>query len=286
VIEWIGPQRPSHQPRLASLESLKANELVDSLPEFNQTRLRTLTECAYRYWMQYVRKEKTFRQDIRSGIGSKVHGALKAFYELPPNARTEPILLRLFAEAWGDAYPNHEERDRLLETAHTALHHAYEMNLDKEPLRMDTEVEVSAGFPMEEPRYKLTSQADRVDWYGEGEYCLVDYKWIGSPITEDQAASQPQTVLYYLTWTANMDGVPPRLISYQFLSAGQQCDVNPSTALFEDSIARISKIIQRAHRVLHVSEPPTATTNNYCFNCTLLGRCPATRDAPWPSAAK
>jgi RecB family exonuclease len=255
------------------------------LPEYTQTPLRKLRQCPLRYWYEYVKevnsdspkkRGKRDKQTIESTLGSLIHSTLKEFYKLPSESRELSDLIALFAKRWGKGYGSPDDREYWLGKAHDALQKAYELNAHLKPIKMETEGTRSTAFPFDNPRYRLKSTADRIDWYSDSEYCLVDYKWDERPLSEREAATDFQTVIYHITWTGDMGGVSPKLISYQYLSFGIQVDVVPSVSTMEPGIELLLQYIEKAEKTRSQIIEPEATRNEYCYNCKLYGKCPAT----------
>ena len=212
-----------------------------------------------RYWHEYVKGTRLDQQTVQSTIGSLIYLALKDFYKFPEESRKYGELVSLFAKRWGKGYGPHDEREYWLEKAHVALKNAYELNLNLKPHNMEMEIGKSIPFPFENPLYQLESTTDRIDWYSNSEYCLVDYKWDEKTLSEEEEAVDFQTVLYYITWTGYMKGIPPKLISYQFLTPGIQRDVAPTVTIMEAGIDRLFRYIERAENLKKQATEPEAT---------------------------
>ena len=246
-------------------------------PKYTQKSLRLLKQCQLRFWHQYVMHTDLDQQAVQSTIGSLIHATLKEFYRAPLVSRTKGNLFSLFTKRWGRGYGAQEDREFWFEKAHMALENVYQMNLNINPIKTDVEITKSVSFPFGDPSWQLQSTADRVDWYSNTEYRLIDYKWDEKPITEEDAAADFQTVIYYLTWIGDGNGVPPALISYQFLTPGMQVDVTPTVTTMEVGIERLIQYIEKAEYLKSKKEEPAATRNEYCYNCKLYGKCPATK---------
>jgi hypothetical protein len=247
------------------------------LPEYSQTQLRLLRQCPLRFWNEYVKDVRLDKQTVESTIGTLIHSALQAFYHLPATSRKEKDLFALFTKSWGKGYGPQDDREYWLQRALAALENAYNLNLQLNPLKIETETTKSIYFPLDTPRYKLKSKADRVDWYSQSQYCLIDYKWDEKPLPEKDAIIDFQTVFYYLTWIGAQQGVPPTFISYQFLTPGLQIDLVPTASAMEMGIVHLLEYLEKAESLKAQTVEPEATRNNYCYNCKLYGKCPATK---------
>jgi len=258
-----------------------AGETIDQkqLHEYSQTPLRILRQCQLRYWNEYKMGVRLDQQLIQSTIGSLIHSALQDFFRLPQASRKQSELIALFKKRWGKGYGPQEERENWLDKAYVALENAYNLNSQLKPIKMDMEVTKSTAFPFDEPLYRLTSKADRVDWYSDSEYCLVDYKWDEKPLSKENAAMDFQTVIYYLSWIGHIGGVPPKSISYQYLSFGEQVDIASNISTLESGVGRLIQYIEKAESLKGRTSEPDATRNEYCYNCKLNGKCPATKIA-------
>jgi CRISPR/Cas system-associated exonuclease Cas4 (RecB family) len=276
ILQRMVVEKPSIQDTFSFVDQI-IDQKQQLLPEYNQTQLRTLRECPLRYWNEYIRGVKVDRQTIETTIGSLIHSALQKFYQLPQASKRQSDLTLLFTKGWGKGYGPQDDREYWLEKAQTALQNAQDLNVDLKPIKMEMEITRSTTFPFDNPQYKLKSKIDRVDWYGDLEYCLIDYKWDEKTLTEEEATNDFQTVLYYLTWTANMQGVSPKLISYQFLTYGIQVDVTPIVTTMESGIENLIHYIEKAENLKGLTTEPEATRNKYCYSCKLYGECPATK---------
>jgi len=256
-----------------------AGQTIDQkqLHEYTQTPLRILRQCPLRYWNEYTMGVRLDQQLIQSTIGSLIHSALQDFFKLSLVTRKQSDLITLFKKRWGKGFGPQEERENWLYKANSALENAYNLNSELKPIKMDMEVTKSTTFPFDEPLYRLSSKADRVDWYGDTEYQLIDYKWDEKPLSENDATTDFVTIIFYLSWLRHMSGIPPKLISYQYLSFGEQVDVVPNMSRMEAGIERLVHYIEKAEKLKKQTVEPDATRNEYCYNCKLNGECPATK---------
>lgn len=273
IIQFVAQKQSFVQDTFSFVE-----QLVDQkrLPVYTQTQLRILCQCPLRYWNEYTRGVRLDQQLIQSTIGSLIHLALRDYFNLPKESRKQSDLFSLFDNRWGKGYGPRDEQENWLGRAHTALENALNLNLQIEPVKVETEKTRSTTFPFETPIYRLISKTDRVDWYGDSEYCLVDYKWDERPFSEKEAALDFQTVFYYITWISYKRGIPPKLISYQFLTPGIQVDVIPTVTTMEAGIDRLMRFLEKAQHIKEQAAEPEATRNDYCYNCKLFGKCMAT----------
>ncbi len=254
----------------------------EDLPEYSQTQLRLLRQCPLRFWNEHTKDIRLDKQTIESSIGSWIHSALQQFYGPLATAQSQDHLFSLFREifkkGWRPSYGSEDDREYWLQKALTAIEHAYNLNLELNPsFDRKTEVTKFTNFPFDSPRYKLKSKADRVDWYSKSEYCLIDYKWDEKHLSESDALLDFQTVIYYLTWVGDQQGNPPKLISYQYLTPGLQIDLTPTASAMEAGTARLMEYIEKAESLKAQAAEPEATRNDYCYNCKLYGKCPATK---------
>jgi CRISPR/Cas system-associated exonuclease Cas4 (RecB family) len=276
ILKQVAVMQPLIQETL-SLVDQSVDQKQQLLPEYSQTKLRTLQECPLRYWNEYVRGVSVDQQTIENTIGTLIHSVLQEFYGHPQASKQQSDLTLLFKKGWKKGRGPQDEREYWFEKASMALQNAYFLNVDSNPIKSEVEITKSTTFPFNNPRYKLKSKADRVDWYSNLEYCLIDYKWDEKTLTEEEATNNFQTIFYYLTWTANTQGLPPKRISYQFLTPGIQVDVTPTETTMESGVKHLIYYIEKAERLMNLTTEPEATQNKYCYNCKLNGTCPATK---------
>lgn len=249
----------------------------DDLIVISQTKLRLLYQCPLRFWNEYVKKNHLDNQSIQSTIGSLLHSTMKDYYKKLDSNRSYGDLLTIFAEKWGKGRGIIEEREYWFKLANESLQHAYDMNIDANPKKMEWEKNIKTLYPQENPICLLESQPDRIDWFSENEYNIIDYKWDERVFSEEEALNDFQTILYFLTWTSYKKGIPPKKISYQFFSSCEQIDLFLNEKKIIPGIDRLNEYITFAQQVLNQTEAPESKQNFYCYNCKLNGRCPSTQ---------
>jgi len=247
------------------------------LPEYSQTQLRIYRQCPLRFWYQYIKKENLDKQTIESTIGTYIHSTLKKYFSIPKLERKQKDLDEIFLLYWKSKKIKQTDDDYYYEKAIEALRNAHNLNTDIEPLRMEMEITCKSVYSYKNELYKLSSKVDRIDWYSDNEYCLIDYKWDEEPFTEVEAVNDFQTVIYYLTWTGNRRGIAPKKISYQFLTYGIQVDIFPENSINESSVEILSNNIHQIEALIIQGYEPEPTSNFYCYNCRLFRICTATK---------
>jgi RecB family exonuclease len=159
------------------------------------SRLACFSDCPRRYRFTYVDRPSPPKGPpwAHNTVGSAVHAALRAWWELPVERRTPVAARQLMYQAWSDnGFRDAEQSARWRARAATWLTD-YVAGLDPtdEPIGVERQVAATTE------RLALSGRVDRIDRRGD-ELVVVDYKTGRSVCTEDEARGSPALAAYVL----------------------------------------------------------------------------------------
>jgi putative RecB family exonuclease len=159
------------------------------------SKLASFSDCPRRYRFTYVDRPQPPKGPpwAHNTVGSAVHAALRAWWELPVHRRTPVAARQLLYEAWsGNGFRDSEQMEKWRARAAGWLTD-YVAELDPIDEPVGTERQVAATTE----RLALSGRIDRIDQRGD-ELVVVDYKTGRSPSTEDEARGSPALAVYVL----------------------------------------------------------------------------------------
>ena len=159
------------------------------------SRLVSFEDCPRRYRYTYVDRPTPPKGPpwAHNTVGSAVHAALRAWWELPIDRRTPLAARQLMYQAWSDnGFRDAEQAERWRARAATWLTDYVEgLDPTDEPVGVERQVAATTE------RLALSGRVDRIDQRGD-ELVIVDYKTGRSVSTDDDARGSPALAAYVL----------------------------------------------------------------------------------------
>ena len=159
------------------------------------SKLATFADCPRRYRFAYVDRPTPPKGPpwAHNTVGSAVHAALRAWWDLPVERRTTVAARQLLYANWSaNGFRDAEQSERWRAKAAGWLTD-YIAGLDPVDEPVGTERHVATTTE----RLALMGRVDRIDQRGD-ELVIVDYKTGRSPSTDDEARGSPALAAYVL----------------------------------------------------------------------------------------
>jgi RecB family exonuclease len=157
------------------------------------SRLTTYQDCPRRYRLQYLDTPRPPSGPpwAHNALGSSVHAALLAWWDLPADQRTPESGGRLVEERWIDQGYRDARQSDILRARARADVEAYLVGVDpsQEPIGRERTVAVRTEHAA------LSGRVDRIDEAGDA-VVVVDYKTGRTPSTIDDARSSVALSVY------------------------------------------------------------------------------------------
>jgi RecB family exonuclease len=269
---------------------MTAQILLDGMPArlFTCTpaKLNTWLDCPRRYRLAYVDKVAvTSRPWAHLSLGSSVHAALAAWWQLPAERRTVTAAGALVVRKWSpegfrDAEHAGEWRERAREMVER-----YVATVDP----LDEPVGIERTVAMKTPSLAVSGRVDRIDQRG-GEAVVVDYKTGRHVLTTDDARGSLALALYAIACARTLRR-PCRRVELHHLPTGEVVEWEHTDASLARHIGRAESYAEEivgaesayaAGAVADDAFPPRASA--LCAFCDHAAACPvgaavAPRDA-------
>jgi putative RecB family exonuclease len=159
------------------------------------SKLATFADCPRRYRFAYVDRPMPPKGPpwAHNTVGSAVHAALRAWWDLPVERRTTVAARQLLYGNWSaNGFRDAEQSQRWRAKAAGWLTD-YVAGLDPADEPVGTERHVATTTE----RLALMGRVDRIDQRGD-ELVIVDYKTGRSPSTDEEARGSPALAAYVL----------------------------------------------------------------------------------------
>ena len=152
---------------------------------------------------------------------------------------------------------------------------------EKSPKPKETMVEV--GFETTIGGVRYTGRIDRIDWYDDGTYRIIDYKTGSSNITkksivqdgEDRTIRQPQVAIYAHA-AGEMYGSPPATFAFVYVDQGTKRDgcTLREYAIDGESLENGTSIVEECTRDILAEKFDATPDKNICGRCPYKSICP------------
>lgn len=247
--------------------------------------------CPRSYYFRYIAKPKIAKSTwAHFSFGNSIHAALKKWWELPLEQRTEAAARDLLSKSWqSGGYRDAEQSQRWLVLAQNMVaSYVAECDPRLEPLSQERTMAFRTEHTIVEGRI------DRLDDRGE-EIVVVDYKTGKSVPDADTARSSEALAMYALMVQRNLRQ-PCTRVELHHLPSGQTASwthTAVSLASHLDRVESISMDIRRARDTWEQFDDPDAAIlgelfpprpSALCGYCEYRALCPdaqGDRKEPW-----
>jgi RecB family exonuclease len=224
-------------------DAMTAQILLDGMPTrlFTCTpaKLNTWLDCPRRYRLAYVDKVTVpSRPWAHLSLGSSVHSALAAWWQLPADRRTVTAAGALVVRKWSpegyrDGGHSEEWRERAREMVEQ-----YAATLDP----LDEPVGIERTVAMKTPTLAVSGRVDRIDERA-GEAVVVDYKTGRHVLTTDDARGSLALALYAVAAARTLRR-PCRRVELHHLPTGEVVEWEHTDASLARHVGRAEAYAQ------------------------------------------
>ncbi len=256
------------------------------------SRLMSWLDCPRRYRFVYVDRPVPPKGPpwAHNSVGSAVHAALAAWWQLEARDRTPAAAARLVREKWVPLGFRDDAEAVAWRDRATEMVERYVGRLDPydEPLGVERTVAVKTS------RLALSGRIDRLDRRGD-ELVVVDYKTGRHVLTTDDARGSMALAVYAVAAARTMR-LPCARVELHHLPSGEVIVWEHSESSLERQLARADDIgaeAASAHAAVAGADPDALETafpprpGPQCGWCDYLAHCTAgqavapTRHLPW-----
>lgn len=180
---------------MSGSEQLGLEGMPKPLRQVTPAKLDTFDSCPRRFRYVYVDRPAPSRGApwAHTGIGSAVHAALRAVWDIPPGRRSVDAVLRDLRAMWpSTGFRDAEQSRRALQIVSEQLAAYVEEHL--ELATQPRGIERTVGAPYGD--LAISGRIDRVDELPDGSLVVVDYKTGRAVPTDDEARASMQLAVY------------------------------------------------------------------------------------------
>ncbi|MFM1916543.1 MAG: hypothetical protein RJB01_58 [Actinomycetota bacterium] len=247
--------------------------------------------CPRSYYFRYIAKPRITKTTwAHFSLGNSIHAALKKWWELPLEQRTEATAQELVKTSWqSGGYRDAEQSQRWLSLAQ-AMVASYVADLDprREPLSQERTMAFRTEHTIMEGRI------DRLDDRGD-EIVVVDYK-TGKSVPDADTARSSEALAMYALMVQRSLRLPCTRVELHHLPSGQIASWTHSQASLDSHLHRVESIsmdVRRARDTLEqLDDPDDSVLANLfppspsalCGYCEYRALCPdaqGDRKEPW-----
>lgn len=270
---------------MSSAQQLGFDEMPTPLRAVTPARLDTFDSCPRRFRFVYVDRPAPSRGApwAHTGIGSAVHGALRAIWDAAPSRRSVRAVLTDLRAMWpasGFRDPEQSRRALGIVSEQVAAYVEEHVSFDDQPRG----IERTVGAPYGD--LAISGRIDRVDELADGSLVVIDYKTGRAVPTEHDARSSMQLAVYAVaverTFRARCARVELHHIPSGVIAAAE---ITPATrerqmrraAATADDIDRAK---QRLAAGVAPDEAYPARVGPACGHCDFWSHCAEGRQVP------
>ena len=224
---------------------------------YSVSRICTFESCKLQYKYNYIDKLPSEVETIEAFMGSRVHEALKEFYDFIKNRVVKPKewLLSKYEELWHQNYTDSIKIVRIelapedyLEKGRKCLADYYQEYYPFDQTKI-VKTEESISFPIQhnDSEYSFRGVLDRLDWNDrEKIFEIHDYKTSGTLLTQEEADQDIQLPLYQIALLRRWPEAERAKLVWHFLLFNKQIESSRTkdelNALQADIASRIQAI--------------------------------------------
>lgn len=257
------------------------------------SRLDTWLQCPRKFRFQYLDKPKRpSKMWAHQMVGISVHNALKEWWLLPIEKRTQASGLALLRANWRvEGFRDLGQADQTLEEVESWFgNYVKSLDPNEEPARL----EQTLGFIT--PHLNVQGRIDRID-ERDGEYVVVDYKTGRSPLTDEDARTSMALAIYVKAVRTGLKK-PCSQVELHHLPTGEILSFRHSEESLQRQLDRMEQIgIESGQAMAAAEREPEdsdrifpAHSSPLCGWCDYwefceTGQSSATRKEPWAGLA-
>jgi len=224
---------------------------------YSVSRICAFESCKLQYKYNYIDKLPSEVETIEAFMGSRVHEALKEFYDFIKNRVVKPKewLLSKYEELWHQNYTDSIKIVRIelapedyLEKGRKCLADYYQEYYPFDQTKI-VKTEESISFPIKhnDSEYSFRGVLDRLDWNDrEKIFEIHDYKTSGTLMTQEEADQDIQLPLYQIALLSHWPEAERAKLVWHFLLFNKQIESSRTKdelhALQADIASRIQAI--------------------------------------------
>lgn len=243
--------------------------------------------CPRSYYFRYISKPRIAKTTwAHFSLGNSIHAALKKWWGLPLEARTEVNARQLVQGSWqSGGYRDAEQSQRWLTLAQHMVG-TYVARLDPrlEPMSQERSMAFRTEHTIVEGRI------DRLDERGD-EIVVVDYK-TGKSVPDADTARSSEALAMYALMVQRSLRQPCTRVELHHLPSGQTARWTHSVESLQSHLNRVETIsvdIRRARDTLEQFDDPDASVlselfpprpSALCGYCDFRGLCPDAQGEP------
>lgn len=270
---------------MSGAEQLGFAEMPKPLRPVTPAKLDSFDSCPRKYRYVYVDRPAPSRGApwAHTGIGSAVHAALRAIWDLPPARRSVQAVLTDLRAMWPAAGFRDAEQSRralAIMSEQIASYVEEQVDLNGQPRG----IERTVGAPYGD--LAISGRIDRVDELDDGSLVVIDYKTGRAVPTEHEARASMQLAVYAVaverTFRARcarveLHHVPTGIVAgAQITPATRERQMRRAAATADD----IDRAKDRLAGGADPNEAYPARVSPACGHCDFWAHCAEGRQVP------
>lgn len=263
---------------------------MTTLYSISPTKVGTWQDCPRRFWLQYVEKVRVPGSWAHLSMGNAIHFALRDWWDIPIEERTQERLAALMREHWQSA--GFRDAEQSAQWCHSATlmtwHYLQQLDPQFEPHSRERTLGARTSAQ------SISGRIDRIDRVGDVAESLivVDYKTGRRVPSEDDVRGSFALAMYALCVQQSLRR-PCMRVELHHVPSGMRVGRDLSAESLQRQIARIEQIAGemaqaedawRADGDTDAHFPPTPSA--LCGWCDFREHCPsgaaaAPQQSPW-----
>lgn len=270
---------------MSAAEQLGFDQMPKPLRAVTPAKLDTFDSCPRRFRYVYIDRPGRSRGApwAHTGIGSAVHGALRAIWDAVPSRRSiEAVLTDLRAMWPASGFRDRDQSRRALEIMSEQVAAYVEEHVDFSA--QPRGIERTVGAPHGD--LAISGRIDRVDELEDGSLVVIDYKTGRAVPTEHEARASMQLAVYAVAVERTFRARCAR-VELHHIPSGVIAGAEITTETRERQMRRAAATaddIERAKQRLDSGTPPDeaypAQVSAACGHCDFWAHCAEGRQVP------